>query len=70
MPDWLPDWLDLDVDDVVLVATAALLVAVSGLMSGLTLGLMSLDRVDMEVLRRTGERPACPPPLAPASHTL
>jgi hypothetical protein len=52
---WAPEWLQaIDVEDVLLVAFAALLVLVSGLMSGLTLGLMSLDQVDMELLRRTG----------------
>lgn len=30
------------------------LVLMSGLMSGLTLGLLSLDHVEMEVLRRSG----------------
>jgi metal transporter CNNM len=55
MPGWEWAWPPaMDVEDVVLVAIAALLVLMSGLMSGLTLGLMSLDKVDMELLKRTG----------------
>ncbi|KAL4430835.1 hypothetical protein ABPG75_006091 [Micractinium tetrahymenae] len=37
-----------------LVLLACFLVSMAGLMSGLTLGLMSLDQVDIEILRRSG----------------
>jgi metal transporter CNNM len=37
-------------------ATAIILVLFAGLMSGLTLGLMSLDVIDLEVLRRSGSQ--------------
>ena len=37
-----------------LLAVAVVLVLFGGLMSGLTLGLMSLDSVQLEVLKRTG----------------
>ncbi|KAL6770580.1 hypothetical protein ACKKBF_B31815 [Auxenochlorella protothecoides x Auxenochlorella symbiontica] len=36
------------------VAMVVFLILMAGLMSGLTLGLMSLDSVDLEILRRTG----------------
>jgi len=39
------------------VATVAV-VAIAGVMSGLTLGLLSLDRLDLEVMLRTGALPA------------
>jgi CBS domain containing-hemolysin-like protein len=47
--------------------TAVGLVAMAGLMSGLTLGLMSLDDVDLEVLRRSGNsrQRACADRIAP-----
>lgn len=38
----------------ILLGISVALVIVAGLMSGLTLGLMSLDKVDMEVLKRSG----------------
>lgn len=37
-----------------LVLLAGFLVSMAGMMSGLTLGLMSLDQVDIEILRRSG----------------
>lgn len=49
--DWLPT---LGYDELFLGGLATLLVLTAGLMSGLTLGLMSLDKVDMEVLKRSG----------------
>jgi hypothetical protein len=48
---WLPA---VEAEDIVLGATAVLLVLVSGLMSGLTLGLMSIDKMDLEIVQRTG----------------
>ncbi len=49
--DWLPSF---GYDELLLGGLATLLVLIAGLMSGLTLGLMSLDHVDMELLKRTG----------------
>lgn len=43
-----------DADFIFYTCTAAFLVLMAGLMSGLTLGLMSLDQVDLEVLKRSG----------------
>ena len=36
------------------ISISVVLVCMAGLMSGLTLGLMSMDSVELEVLRRTG----------------
>jgi metal transporter CNNM len=54
-PDDPDDPYDLPDDLVVpFILLAFFLVAMAGLMSGLTLGLMSLDQVDIEILRRSG----------------
>lgn len=41
-------------ENVFYLVTSALLVLFAGCMSGLTLGLMSMDKVELEVLRRSG----------------
>lgn len=43
-----------DADFLIFILTAIGLTLMAGLMSGLTLGLMSLDNVDLEVLKRSG----------------
>jgi len=51
----LTEWADHDLQTNILLVTICLtLVLLSGLFSGLTLGLMSLDTLDMEVLLRSG----------------
>ncbi len=40
--------------DWILAAGCAVLVVFSGLMAGLTLGLLSLDKIDVEVIKRAG----------------
>ena len=54
-------------DFIIYCCTAVFLVLMAGLMSGLTLGLMSLDEVDLEVLKRSGttKQKACAARILP-----